>query len=128
MDEDAIRRGVPERLVPGSDVLRMSRAVRLLGRVRRPQADSAEETEPARRERAYVLAADRDAEGGAPPQPWEQVAAGHNWVVVGDPGMGKSWLIRAETHWLAIVARRDLADTAGRAVIQYRFARECWRA
>ena len=37
VDEWARRLGLPPHLAPGTDVLRMARTVRLLGRVRRPQ-------------------------------------------------------------------------------------------
>jgi hypothetical protein len=39
------------------------------------------------------------------------VAGAHKrLVVVGDPGMGKSWLVRAETHRLAMAAQASLAE------------------
>ena len=64
VDEDAICRGLPERLVPGGDVLRMARPVRLLGRVRQPPESDDQVVTGVRlpggdRERAYALAAER---------------------------------------------------------------------
>jgi HEAT repeat protein len=115
VDEDAVRRGLPERLVPGGDVLRMTRTVRLLGEVRLPAEASAQSArgmghEGGDRGRAYAPAAESGDHGEEPPQPWEQVAAAHGRVVVlGDPGMGKSWLLRSEAHRLAAAARQDLA-------------------
>jgi hypothetical protein len=112
MDEDAVHRGLPERLVPGGDVLRMTRTVRLLGGVRQAEHDG--RVPGGERERAYALAAERGDRGGEPPRPWAQVASAHDrLVVLGDPGMGKSWLLRAEAHRLAGQARRDLAAAAG---------------
>jgi HEAT repeat protein len=125
VDDDAVRRGLPDRLVPGGDVRRMARTVRLLGGVRQatePDGQAARMRGPgATREAAYALAAERGDRGGEPPRSWEQAAAAHDrLVVLGDPGMGKSWLLRAEAHRLAAAARRDLAgaaDSGSRALV-----------
>jgi hypothetical protein len=64
------------------------------------------------RARIYALPAAR-AERAAGRQPWEQLASEYRQLVVlADPGMGKSWLIRAETHRLAAAAAALLADAS----------------
>ena len=106
--ERASRSGLPPYLTPGRDVLRMSRTVRLLGRVRRPGEGRKG------REDAYALPSERDDRAGKPPQSWEQVrAAQDRLMVLGDPGMGKSWLLRLEAHRLAEAA---LAVPGGPAI------------
>ena len=117
VDEDAVRRGLPERLVPGGDVLRMTRTVRLLGEVRRPPGPYGQVPEQRPGDgnlgRDYASAAERGDRGGESPQPWAQVAAAYDrLMVLGDPGMGKSWLLRGEAHRLATAARRELAASA----------------
>jgi hypothetical protein len=63
--------------------------------------------------RVYALAADRD-ERAEPPQPWARIAAAHDRVIVlADPGLGKSWLIRTETRRLARAALAIGGDLAG---------------
>ena len=109
---------LPVYLAPGADVTRMARTVRVLGEVRRgpaageagldprPGADGREEAQ------MYALPAERGQRAGAP-QPWEQLAGEYQQLVVlADPGMGKSWLIRAETHRLALAAAGILADAS----------------
>ena len=115
VDEWARRLGLPPHLAPGTDVLRMARTVRLLGRVRRPQDRHG--PGGGGREPTYALPTERDERAGEPPQPWEQVAAAHDrLVVLGDPGMGKSWLLRLQAHRLAAVALAQLEENSGTAV------------
>jgi HEAT repeat protein len=113
VDESACKANLPPFLRPGADVIQMARTVRLLGRVRRPE-DEDETDYPGLnpgREHVYRLPAERDPRINAPPQPWEQIAAEYDrLVVLGDPGMGKSWLLRTHTHHLAQVALADLND------------------
>jgi HEAT repeat protein len=116
LDEAACRGNLPGYLPAGADVSRMARTVRLLGRVRQPDRDSRESavrrTAPAtdaRRMGAYRLPAEGDAREDQPPMPWEEVAAAHDRIVVlADPGIGKSWLLRAHAHRLAQAAREGL--------------------
>jgi HEAT repeat protein len=115
VDDWACRAALPPHLAPGADVLQMARTVRLLGRVRRPQGQHApKDTDPTRgRERVYTLPAERDDRSGEPPQPWEQTVSDHDWLVVlADPGMGKSWLLRLEAHRLASAALAQLKESA----------------
>ena len=113
VDESARKANLPPYLRPGSDVIQMARTVRLLGRVRRPEdaAGTADPGQNADREHVYELPAERDRRADEPPQPWEQAAARfEQLVVLGDPGMGKSWLLRTQTHRLvqaALVGMRD---------------------
>ena len=117
VDDWACRSGLPPHLAPGADVLRMARTVRLLGRVRRPRDGPGDGPrgggEPSGREGVYALPAERDERAGDPPQAWDQVVSAHDrLVVLGDPGMGKSWLLRLEAHRLAEAALALLAGPA----------------
>ena len=120
LDEASCRANLPIYLPPGADLTQMARTVRLLGRVRRPPNDdefTSTQTsvngtsENLDLERIYALPAERDDRADEPPQPWDRVIAAHErLVVLADPGMGKSWLVRTETHRLAQVALESLAD------------------
>ena len=118
LDDAACRGQLPAYLPAGADVTRMTRTVRLLGSVRRP---SKEDTVPAPgqpvtgpdRDRLYLLPAERDARAAEPPRPWEENAVAYErLVVLADPGMGKSWLMRTETHRLAQAAAESLWESA----------------
>ncbi len=106
--EQAAHGRLPSYLGRHADVLGLTREVRVRAGIRRggggPVADG----------RAYALAADRD-QRECPPQPWPKFAAEHNRVVMlADPGLGKSWLIRTETHRLATAALAQAdGDLAG---------------
>lgn len=64
--------------------------------------------------------------GSAPTLPWPEVAhAEPRIVVLGDPGMGKSWLIRAETRRLATAALAALPDDGVPAGIALPVAARC---
>jgi hypothetical protein len=96
----------------------MARTVRVLGQVRRspatdePGSDPRLGAEGREQARMYALPAERGKREGAP-QPWDQLAGEHpQLVVLADPGMGKSWLIRAETHRLALAATGTLANAS----------------
>jgi HEAT repeat protein len=67
----------------------------------------------------YALAADRNGrEGASAPQPWLEVAARHDrLVVLADPGLGKSWLIRTETLRLARAALDGLDRSGARVIV-----------
>jgi HEAT repeat protein/transcriptional regulator with XRE-family HTH domain len=118
LDEAACRQNLPGYLPPGADVTHMARTVRLLGRVRRPPEEDrlhpdrmpADGRQSLGHDRMYALPTDHDDRADEPPQPWEQVATAHDrLIVLADPGMGKSWLVRTETHRLATAARELLA-------------------
>ena len=54
----------------------------------------------------------RDRPASSPPVPWDEQAAGRfgRVVILGDPGMGKSWLLRIEARRLAIDAKRGIVE------------------
>ena len=115
VDQNACKANLPPYLRPGSDVIQMARTVRLLGRVRRPkdEAETAGSGQDSGHKHVYELPAERDRRANAPPQPWQEAAFQHDrLIVLGDPGMGKSWLLRTHTHHLAQVALTSLADDA----------------
>jgi HEAT repeat protein len=98
LDEEARTGRLPPYLPRGADVSRLACTVRVRPGVRiglHPEA-SAE----AASEQAYQLPVERAAKSESA-APWPEVATGKPRVVVlGDPGLGKSWLIRTETHRL----------------------------
>jgi HEAT repeat protein len=116
LDQEARTGRLPSYLPPDADVTALSRQVRVRPGVRVGVTDP-----PAAGVRAgqaeggaYRLPAERRADSERP-RPWPEVAAGHPFLVVlGDPGLGKSWLIRTETHRLAQDALANLdADSVG---------------
>lgn len=121
LNNAACRLHLPAYLPAGTDITRMTRTVRFVGRVRRsPDIDEngaafrwqGGAAERSNSERIYALPAERDDREGEPPQPWEQVAVAHEWLVVlADPGMGKSWLLRNETHRHARTASASLRES-----------------
>ena len=118
LDTAACTGYLPGYLPRGADVTGMARTVRVLGEVRRGPATGEPGSDPqhgaagGERARMYALPAER-AERAGGRQPWEQLAGEYQQLVVlADPGMGKSWLIRAETHRLAVAAAGSLADAS----------------
>jgi HEAT repeat protein len=123
LSADARLAHLPAYLAVGADVTKLARTVRLLGRVRgthdrseREDAASDFGKEESRSridgdpDRMYALPADRDSGAGEAPRPWEQVAGEYQrLMILGDPGMGKSWLIRSETYRLAHAALQTLS-------------------
>jgi Holliday junction resolvase-like predicted endonuclease len=110
-DKAAVEEGLPSFLPEGAGVLRMARKVRMVDRVRQPGDEKAggEKDAPQAQEQAYRLPGERD-ERDEPPVEWQQAAREHErLVVLGHPGMGKSWLMRLEAHRLAEAALTDLA-------------------
>ena len=124
LDTAARTSKLPPYLPPGADVTRLARAVRVRRGVRsgfRPGGSAGEPIE-AESGRAYRLPVDRagDAAGTESVMPWPEVASRYRRVVVlADPGMGKSWLIRTETCRLCqqALAAADTADVADTALI-----------
>jgi len=118
---------LPAYLQAGADVAKMARTVRLIGRVRRApdRRDRDREVEfgkggsrvpkpaPPENERMYAPPSELDDRADEAARAWAEVVAEHErLVVLGDPGMGKSWLIRTETHRLAESAIAALTDPA----------------
>ena len=110
IDARARRWGLPIYFGQDADVLSMARQVRLLGRVRR-----GEETHgTADRDRVYRSPTERDDRADEKQLAWDEVAAKHERVIVlADPGMGKSWLLRVHAHRLASSARELLEEAPG---------------
>jgi hypothetical protein len=97
-----------------ADLTTLDRTVRIVGRVRRPDVrDRPDEAagDDAPDAQVYATPGERDRRRDEPPRPWPQVAGDAQRVVVlGDAGMGKSWLLRAETARLADLAVAVLDD------------------
>ncbi len=116
LDQQARTGRLPPYLPLDADVTALSRTVRV-----RPGVGAGVTSPPDAGDRAgraedgaYRLPAERRADSERP-RPWPEVAAGHPLLVVlADPGLGKSWLIRTETHRLAqdALANPD-ADSVG---------------
>jgi predicted NACHT family NTPase len=105
---------LPSYLGGSRDVTSLSRDVLVRPGVRGSKPGQDPES---RGHQPYALAADRDRRAAAKPELWLEAAANHDrLIVLADPGLGKSWLIRSETRRLARAALSDLADS-GRAVI-----------
>ena len=98
---------LPSYLHGRRDIRGLTRAVSVRAGTRkaaRPGGHRQEAEEHLGDGRAYALAADRD-DRDSETVPWPRVAAEHDRVVVlADPGLGKSWLIRTETLRLAAAA------------------------
>lgn len=111
LDSEARIGRLPAYLPRGADVCALARTVRARRGLRSSARDMAEAAG-----RAYRLPVERPDEG-EPIRPWPEVAKEHErLVVLADPGLGKSWLIRTETHRLCQQAL-SLAD-AGRSVTE----------
>jgi hypothetical protein len=65
---------------------------------------------------SYRLPADR-LYGISPPVPWSTIATERQVVVLADAGLGKSWLIRIETHRIAQSELALFADSLDSAII-----------
>ena len=119
LDVTACREYLPVYLPADSDVTQMAGPTRMFGKVRRSTEEN--ENRPGFGQPAipwrissgghsrYELPADHDRLTESA-QPWEQIESAHDRIVVlADPGMGKSWLIRTQTHRLAQAAWASLA-------------------
>jgi hypothetical protein len=114
MAEQARKRRLPAYLPAGADASTLTRTVQLRRGIRPGPGGERSGTDASGQ---YRLAAERPADRD-PPRPWPEVAAEHRrLVVLGDPGLGKSWLIRTETLRLARAARAALDDSPRDAVI-----------
>lgn len=120
VDEAACRGSLPGYLPPGVDVPRLARTARLLGPARqsgyaRPDLPVGRSYSPAvdaNRKWTYRLPAEAADRADKPLETWENVAAAHDrLVVLADPGMGKSWLLRTQAHQLAQAAIAALSGS-----------------
>jgi HEAT repeat protein len=110
---------MPTFLPAGADVSALTRTVRVRSSIR----------SVVNRDRSDAIVGRQDASGryrlvteqahdGVELQLWPEIVAKHACLVVlGDPGLGKSWLIRTETLRLARAARADLGYFPHRAVL-----------
>lgn len=109
---------LPSYLPAHADVTALSRTVQVRRGIR--GGLSTGRTGPGGRETgraSYQLPADRAGDHN-PPRPWPDVAATHKQLVVlADPGLGKSWLVRTETHRLAVEALACLDDDPATVII-----------
>ena len=119
LDEQARTGRLPPYLPPGADVTALSRTVRVRPGVRGGPAGPPGGDDPGGQAdgSVYRLPVERPQDR-EPPQPWPQVAGEYRrLVVLADPGLGKSWLVRTETHRLCAEARARLAEGLGPVVI-----------
>lgn len=115
LDEQARAGRLPPYLPAGTDATELSRTARVRPQVR--TGPSGDEPGGQTDDGVYRLPVDRlhDSE---PPRPWPQVAAEYRrLVVLADPGLGKSWLVRTETHRLCGEALDHLPPAPGPAAI-----------
>ena len=104
LDEKARTGHLPPYLPHGADVSMLARTVRVRRGIRANLWLEGPTESDAKVGRAYRLPTER-AEDSEPARPWpEVVAKNRRLVVLADPGLGKSWLIRTETHRLCLQA------------------------
>ena len=113
------RNGQIPAYLAGTDVQSLNRQVVVREGVRKSGDRQPEDGEAPDDRRAYLLPVDhagfRVHREAIPPRPWLELAAGlHQVVVLSDPGLGKSWLVRTETLRYAEAALRQLG-TSGAA-------------
>ena len=105
LDEQARTGRLPPYLPAGADVTALSRTVSVRPEVRRglaerPAGEGGWQMGGSR----YRLPVERPQDS-EPPRSWPQVAGEYRrLVVLADPGLGKSWLVRTETHRLCTEA------------------------
>ena len=119
LDRQARTGRLPPYLPPGADVTALSRTVRVRLEVRADPPGHSDGDDPGGQSDGgvYVLPTERPQDSERP-RPWPEVAGEHRrLVVLADPGLGKSWLVRTETHRLCGVALADLAEGPGPAVL-----------
>ena len=93
---------LPAYLAGHRDVGALTRTVRVRHGIRSSLVSVSARADPKelRSGRAYELPSERSHSSGMP-EPWSEVAAKHRrLVVLADPGLGKSWLVRSETQRL----------------------------
>ncbi len=104
LELQAVSGNMPRFAPPGADIRHLTCAIRVREGIRYAPTQKATAELEAAELNPYALKADaaRDDLGSVD---WEDIAERENRVVVlGDPGMGKSWLIRWETARLARAA------------------------
>ena len=101
LDEQARTGRLPPYLPAGADVTVLSRTVRVRPEVRTgPAGYPGDDDRGGQGGGLYRLPVERPQDS-EPPLPWPQVAGKHRrLVVLADPGLGKSWLVRTETQRL----------------------------
>ena len=119
LDEQVRTGRLPPYLPVGADVTALSRTVRVRLEVRTSPAGHPGGHDPDGQTDGgvYRLPVERSRDS-RPPRPWPEVAGEYpRLVVLADPGLGKSWLIRTETHRLCQKALARLAAGPGPVVI-----------
>ena len=117
LDEEARTGRLPPYLPRGADVSTLARTVRVRRGVRTDL--HSEGRAEAAADWAYRLPVER-AEDSEPARPWREIAAeNRRLVVLADPGLGKSWLIRTETHRLCrqALTAAECGDDVGALLI-----------
>jgi HEAT repeat protein len=110
LENEARTARLPSYLPANVDVTALSRTVRVRRGIRGGPPAGHAELGGRETGRAYQLPAERAGDDN-PPRSWPDVAAKHKrLVVLADPGLGKSWLVRTETQRLAVVALACLHD------------------
>jgi HEAT repeat protein len=114
---DQARNGQIPAYLAGTDVLTLSRQVVVREGVRKSGGERPEDDKAPDDRRAYLLPVDRAGfrlhRDTVPPRPWLEAAAGlHQVVVLSDPGLGKSWLVRTEALRYAEAALKKLDTSA----------------
>jgi HEAT repeat protein len=107
---------LPTYLPAGADAIRLSRTISVRQGIRPGLAgDPAMEVSGYKDMGGMYLLPTEHLQGNGRPWSWPEVASQHRrLVVLGDPGMGKSWLIRTETHRLCGAGlARAAADPSG---------------
>ena len=114
---DQARNGQIPAYLAGTKVLTLSRQVVVREGVRKSGGERPEDGKAPDDRRAYLLPVDhagfRLHRDTVPPRPWLELAAGlHQVVVLSDPGLGKSWLVRTEALRYAEAALKKLDTSA----------------
>lgn len=99
----AQRQRLPAYLPPTANISRLSRQMRVRFGIRQSQYGNADEAS------VYQSASERGLDARRSVTWPEAYASYRRLVLVGDPGMGKSWLIRTETNRLASIALAELS-------------------
>lgn len=104
IEDDAARENLPSYLPPDSDLTRLNRDVRVRPDIRRPTDEPPNPTS-----QAHVQEVAPSFRLTPTAIPWKTFAADNRRVMLlADPGLGKSWLVRAECARLAAAARTIL--------------------
>jgi hypothetical protein len=111
LDNQARTGRLPPYLLQGADVTALSRTVRVRPQVRTGPAGPSGSEDPDGQTGGGMYRLPVERPHDSEPRPWPDVAEEHRrLVVLADPGLGKWWLIRTETHRLCGEALADLAE------------------